>query len=494
MALGQGLPVSRYVNVSVNLTPLPAAAPAINTCLLLGTSMVIDTATRMRPYPNIAAVAVDFATIDEEYLGAQVWFAQNPTPSLLYIGRWCKTAASGQLICGAMSAAEQALGNWTSITGGAFSVTVDGTLQHVSGLNFAAVTNLNGVASIITTALAGTSTCVWDANYERFEFTSHSSGPSSSVSFLSSPTSGTDISVMLRGTLSCFAYEAIGLAAETALAAVTLLDSMFSSVWYALVVPSALDADHQAIGAYCEAAQPPHYYGVTTAEAGALNTGDTTSIGALLAAAKLKKTACQYSSTSPYAILSYLARILTTRWSGQNTTINLMYKAEPSITAETLNTTQANALRANNYNVCAIVINGTAIIQDGTSASGDYTDTVIGADAWAADLQTTLYNVLYTLPKVPQTDAGMTLLANACDASSERFVANGYLGPGQWNSAGFGTLNDGDFLAKGYYVFIPPIATQAESDRAARRSPLIQIAGKNAGAVDYVDVLLTVNQ
>jgi hypothetical protein len=81
MAVGQGLPVSRVVNVTVSYPTLPTQAPTINSCVILGaTQGVIDATTRRRRYPNTAGVAADYGTVSEEYLAAVVWFSQNPQP------------------------------------------------------------------------------------------------------------------------------------------------------------------------------------------------------------------------------------------------------------------------------------------------------------------------------------------------------------------------------------------------------------------------------
>src|SRR5689334_16771564 len=98
--MSTGLSVSRLINVQKNLSPALAQAPAINTLLVLGTSAVIDTVSRMRAYNSIAAVAIDFGTNAEEYLAALVWFEQQPQPTSILIGRWAKNAAAGQLIGG----------------------------------------------------------------------------------------------------------------------------------------------------------------------------------------------------------------------------------------------------------------------------------------------------------------------------------------------------------------------------------------------------------
>jgi hypothetical protein len=74
-----------------------------------------------------------------------------------------------------------------------------------------------------------------------------------------------------------------------------------------------------------------------------------------------------------------------------------------------------------------------------------------------------------------------------------QFVTNGFAAPGVWNSSGFGTLNQGDFVSKGFYVFMPPVALQNQADRAARVAPLAQVAVKTAGSVRTGNVLVVVN-
>jgi len=111
------------------------------------------------------------------------------------------------------------------------------------------------------------------------------------------------------------------------------------------------------------------------------------------------------------------------------------------------------------------------------------------------DVQTDCFNVLYTsTTKVPQTDAGINQLTNACTSACQDAVNNGLAAPGVWNGPSFGSLQTGQYLKNGYYVYAPSVSTQSQSDRDARKAPPIQIALKLAGAVNTVDVLVTVNQ
>lgn len=308
---------------------------------------------------------------------------------------------------------------------------------------------------------------------------------------------GTDIATLL-GLLSTSsgAYLADGIAAETAVAAATLFDSYYGQTWYGLTMPTIDDNDdHLAVAAYIEAANNKHVYGISTQEAGALSAGSTTDIAYLIDALRYKKTFTQYSSSNAYSVCSLLGRALTVDYNGNATVIDLMYKQEPGIVAESLTATQMNALIAKNCNVFVAYNNNTAIIQPGNAGSGDPIDIITGTDWLAVTIMTALYNLLYTSPtKIPQTDAGTNLLVTTAKAVCSQAVTNGLLAPGVWNSAGFGTLKQGDLVASGFYIYAPPVALQLQADREARKSVPIQIAAKLAGAVRTVDVSITVNR
>ena len=73
-------------------------------------------------------------------------------------------------------------------------------------------------------------------------------------------------------------------------------------------------------------------------------------------------------------------------------------------------------------------------------------------------------------------------------------MTNGLVAPGVWNGSPIGSLQTGDTLSTGYYVYIQPMDEQAQSDREARKAPPIQIAVKLRGAIHFVDVAITVNR
>lgn len=503
MTIPNTLPVSRLISVQVTLTPTAIQAQNFQTMLLIGPSTIIDTTSRMRSYTTLPQVAADFGTSAPEYLSAVQWFAQGA--GQLYIGRWVNAPCAGQLIGAPLTAAQQALSIFTPITTGSIKFTFDvSTVVTLTALNFSAVGNMNAVAAVIqaalTTADAG-ATIVWNSVYQNFTVTSATTGVTSAVGFSVAPGSGTDVGGLIGLKVTNLgSYQAQGQAAETALACVTLFDQRFGQQWFGLsLLADPTDADYVAIGSYIEASSNFHFHGATTQEATVLVASDTTNLAYLLKQVNLTRTAVQYSSSSPYAIVSLLGRILTTNYTGNNTVINLMYKQEPTVVAENLTTTQINAIQGFNCNVFDNYNNGTSIIENGVTSAGApyYIDTVIGTMALAAGIQTAAYNALYgTATKIPQTDAGMNIIQTAIEQVCTQFVTNGLLAPGTWTSTGFGTYVNNPSqmtVAKGYYVYAPPVALQPSSNRALRLSVPFQVAAKLAGAVNTVNVSVLVN-
>ncbi len=600
------LPISRLIHVDVNLAPAGAEMQNISTMLILGsTPGVIDVVERYRVYNSSTEVLGDFDGTTPEYLASVVWFEQAPKPAQLLIGRWAKTATAARLIGSTLPVSGQTMAQWQAITTGAFFINVNGIPIAVNGLNFTTATNLNGVASSIQTALSAQSggcTVVWNSAYGRFEVTSGTTGATSTLSLLKSPTAvgnylftnqpaandfitlngtavtfvagtpignqvqiganiaatltnlltmlqastdvqlvkflysvvgttlytlaaapgvggnsltiaksganitvsgatlaggnGTDISALL-GATSAFsgAYVASGVAPETALAAAALFDNNYGQTWYGLSMLGITDDDCITVASFIESTLTKHVYGVTVQDTGSISSVSTSDLGYRLKQMNLKRTVWQYSTQNAYAAVSLLGRILTTDYTGNNTTITLMYKQEPGIVPESINTSQITALEAKNGNVFVAYNNDTAIIEKGVMANGDFVDIILGTDWLALAIQNDIFNAQYTSStKIPQTDPGnhsiTTVIQNRCSSA----VDNGLLAPGVWTAQGFGALNTGDYMPSGFYIYAPPIGTQNPTDRAARKSVLFQIAVKLAGALHEINVLINVNR
>jgi len=86
------------------------------------------------------------------------------------------------------------LAAWQAVTAGAFTVTVNGVAVALTGLDFSAITILDEIASIINYHAAGRVICLYDSKLDKFKFLSPDAGVGNTISYLTAPAAGTDIS------------------------------------------------------------------------------------------------------------------------------------------------------------------------------------------------------------------------------------------------------------------------------------------------------------
>ena len=192
---------------------------------------------------------------------------------------------------------------------------------------------------------------------------------------------------------------------------------------------------------------------------------------------------------------SYAGRALSVNFNGSDTTQTMHLKdllgvqPDPSMTQTLLN--ECIAAGADSYPSIA------GVAKVFTSGANKFFDQVYNLQWFVGALQVAGFNLLaQTGTKLPQTENGMTTLKGAYRQVCEQAVANQYLAPGTWDlSTTFG--NQINFFAnisqRGYYIYSSPVAQQLASVRDARQAPLVQIAVKEAGAVQESSVLIYVN-
>lgn len=319
----------------------------------------------------------------------------------------------------------------------------------------------------------------------------------SSVGYATAAGSGTDISSMLGLTSSLSIALVPGYDAETPVECAAILADKSNS-WYGLMFQASTqptDEQSLAVSSFIEALNVKRIYGVTITNTNVLSSLVENDLASLMSDAGYLRSFCQYSENA-YAIASLFGRMFSVNFNAQNSTITLMYKQEPSVVPQSLSTTQANTLQDKRCNVFVEYDNDTSIIQYGVMSGPAYIDEIHGLDWLENAVQNACYNLLYTSPtKIPQTDAGSNQLVNAISAVLDEAVNNGLIAPGTWTSTvQFGQLTTGMYLKSGYYVYVQPMALQAQADREQRKCPPIQVAVKLAGAIQELDVTIDVNR
>lgn len=192
---------------------------------------------------------------------------------------------------------------------------------------------------------------------------------------------------------------------------------------------------------------------------------------------------------------AYAGRAFSTNFEGSNTALTMNLKTLQTIEPDdTITQTIYDNAATAGVDLYVSFAGISAVVSNGANSFFDQVHNVIW---FVARLKVAGFNALYLVgSKVPQTEAGISVLKGAYREICERALRNGYVAPGSWNSGEwFGNQEDmiNNITERGYYIYSAPVSLQAQADREAREAPLIQIAIKEAGAVHSTGVIVNIN-
>jgi hypothetical protein len=491
------LALDPVVTVNISLTPAGVSAPVFNVGRCMSKN-VLPYYDRVRTYANLTAVLVDFASNSQEYAWAQEYFAQLPAPASMQIARQFVAAQSGVLRGGAL--ADTNYLDYQAITNGGFDININGANHQITALNFSAAGSMAAIAADLQTALAAAvagTTCTWNSQLNCFVISvAATTGTGSTIAPAVAPTGGgspTDESVVLGFANSAGAKATPGCAGETMTVALTSAQ-VVNPGYFALGLTTDFSTqDNKDTMAFAMSNRRKFY--CTHQDPNVLALGNTTNLSYYAQSLGYTWICTQYSSSNPYAAISWMARELIVNYSQPKSDITIKFKQEPGVAAENLTEPQTDALES--YN-CNVYVNrgGFSMIENGVMADGTFSDIVNAVLAWyQSQVQVNYFNVLATAPtKVAQTDTDVQRLVKAIDMANQAAVNAGIFAPGVWNGNPLGAVNTGDFLKKGYYTYAPPVATQSPTDRAARKAPPITSLVCGAGAIQSGNVQINFQQ
>ena len=138
--------------------------------------------------------------------------------------------------------------------------------------------------------------------------------------------------------------------------------------------------------------------------------------------------------------------------------------------------------------------------EEGTSF-GTWIDVQYGLDWFSNAVRAAAYNALRAAGRLPQTEAGVTVLVESIQGICEQAVRNGLLAPNTVTpatraaiQAATGNANFDGFLAAGYLVYAGALSEQSQADREARKAPPITVWAKGSGAIHFVDISILFEQ
>ena len=279
---------------------------------------------------------------------------------------------------------------------------------------------------------------------------------------------------------------------ETALEAFTACRAA-SQNWYAGYVCDISNSDKLAIAAYTETLTDPFTIFMLDSDDAAIKNDTPGNLFEALAGFGYRRTLGLYSTTE-YAGAAVLGYAMGKNSLDFNSAYTLKFKNLPGVTVDPLTSSEVTNIQENNGNVYVAVGKNYNWLQQGTVFSGSFFDEINYLDVLANQIQTNVATLLYTTPKIPQTELGIARLRSVIGVACQSMVNVGFLAPGEWNGANVLGLKTGDYLPAGYLVQSESIADQSQQDREAREAPPIYVAVKEAGAVHSVLITVDVNR
>lgn len=486
------VPLSYTINVSLSATPQGLADFNTNSIAIFSNEEAAFSDV-YRAYLTPNEVATDFGSDSLTYKMAKALFAPAPNfrtgGGYLYIFPFGGTNATpASFTTGSIEANISTL---KDVLDGSLNITIDGTVNDLSGINFSSI---NNVADVVTVLKKLNLDVDIKAEGNTIVFTSRQAGSLSGVTI----NTISDESVV---DLSGASYlNAVGGTSESGQdsGGESLSDAItraLDAVYFGGVIttqktePSAIQANAGSIQdldcIYFETIQ---------------SLKQISDLGAAIKSAGLGKTRLlAYSDdaeTGKVAIATYASIASSVNYNGSNTMNTMNLKTLTGITGDSgLNDTYVLAAKTNGVDIYANT-GGLSVVY--SNDNNGYTDDIKGQLWLKKALEVAGFNYLRQVnTKIPQTEEAMTGLRNAYAQIAEKGITNGFIGAGVWNgSYPFGDSEDfaANIAEKGYYIYSLPIAQQTQAEREARKAPVVQLAVKCAGAIHFSDVIVNIQR
>lgn len=460
----------------------------------------LSSSKRYDIYYNLASVATDYGTDSAVYSHATAFFGTTPNPvnagGAFVVGYWRAVdedvdATAGNLVGGQISEAAT-IGQLQTISDGSFDIDVDAVTQNVTGIDLRVATSLTEVATLIDTAISGASASYANSS---IVITSDTTGVTSTISELTAGASGTFIGEILELTAGSGAVVADGAAATTLTAeskvdAVTAVTAQIN--WKGVVfIDKPTDVEAKSLAEWSKA-ESVLMYDVFSAASNLLV--DVTNPVWDIRLAGLTTYRMMFSKAANRKLAtSYMARAHTVNFNAENSALTMNLKTL-SVSAEDYTQGEITSAKAVGLDIYTTFKNVPKVLSSGAN---DFTDNVYNIIAYIDAVQTDMFNLLGgTSTKLAQLRRDVIRLIDQGKKTSRGFVRAGVFGAAPWSSPDyFGDLDTFNraIETEGFYWLAGSLADQPQDDREARKSPVLQNAVKNAGAIHSVDILINWN-
>ncbi len=493
--------ITNVINVALIPEGQQAQRDNMNTVAVLTSETgVIFSAERFRSYRDAAAVEADWGTASVTTQYAQAVFGTRPNPinfgGELIIGLHRAVAETVPATAATLRSTQLVeatiISQLQTITDGSFNITVDATPVVAASLDFSAATTLDAVAVILDTAITGATV---SHNNGYLTVTSATTGATSLLTYMTPGPAGTFIGALLTmssgtgGTLTQGAASVV-LPIETKVESISALKALVN-IKGAVFTDIVLDAEVPTLAAWAQANQTIIYN--TFVGSSYFVVGAANPVWAVKLASQ-SSFRCLYSKAGNRLMAAtYMARTHTVNFNAENSAMTMNLK-ELSVPAESYSQTEIDAIKRVGMDLYTTIKDTPVVL---TSGANDFVDNVYNIIAFIDAIQTDMFNVLKaTGTKLAQITRDVNKLVATAEKTSRGFVRANVFGPGAWSSPDtFGNIDtfNRNIEQFGFYWLAGLLKDQPQADRVARKSPVIQGAVKNAGAIHSVDIIINFN-
>lgn len=496
--------ISNVINVALLAGGKQAGRDNMNVVAILTPSQgVLSTAERYRAYKSSTAVEKDFGTGSDVTSYANTFFATSPNPTNFggtlivgyYRGAEETVAETSASLVGTQLAEAAVLQQLQAIANGSFALEVDGDEVVVNDLNFQTCTSLDDVQVKIAAKLTAAGVTV-DYTDGRFVFVSETAGVLSTLTNLTAAAGGMFVGGILgvnegSGALLTQGEASQTLTVETKQEGIAALKAQVN-IKGACFIEKLLDDEMLELATWGKA-NAVIIYGVVSGNK-YLQVSTTNPVWQIVLASGSSFRALYSKSGNRKLAATYMARVHTVNFNAENSAMTMQLK-ELSVPAEDYSQTELDNAKRVGLDLYTTIKDTPCVL---TSHANDFVDNIYNITAYIDAVQTDMFNLLKsTATKLAQTEDDVKKLVDQGEKTTAGFARAGVFAPGTWSSPD--TFGDVEVFKRnieqlGYYWKAGSLADQAQADREERKSPVLQAAVKNAGAIHSADIIINFNK
>lgn len=470
---------------------------------------------RVQFYSSLNDVIDAYGTDSASFDAASAFFSQSPRPQQLGIGQQFTDPQPGAMRTGVVAVIDDFL----LVSDGHFSIVIDGEAQEVEDMNFT-VDDLNydDVAETIQDAIQAASitpayefatvtASAISGNDVTFTITSGTVGNGSTVSVLTAPVAGVDISgtdtltsVYLNGTTATatlfLGYTPGDIATELAL--IYEAAQCQGKPPYGFVLDNIyLDTADQLLAAGWALGQDRVVLAIDVHDPATIDLASGGGNAQAILDTDNSRTVGYYSdiqedldAPTEYKAMSALALQLSWDTNGNRSYLDTSYKNMPGITLTSVSTSELDALRTRRTNVFTSQGAGNRVIKYNYTYSNDFAlDERVAVDNLVNDLELALLTVFIRSKRLPYTLAGQAKQSQAMASVGEKYIRNGSLAARVVED---NTSESGQRSIPAYSIEFAPLQSVTAADRASNILRGVEFAIQLAGSIHRIVINLQV--